>query len=413
MPPLLIAIEPGPPHVLHGGAAGPTLQHGVGHWTEAIERFAHNWTGDTLLIGNQAPSDMVGVKRFRSTATILRDARRPLFTLMIPSRITRIVDPLFAGPLGSRLVRQDWERASHPALLQVLEEEVAKNPETTIFIPTGIAMTVETVIRNIERLKAAAGGGSKLKFRIRFSSQGHERRGLHPSYFGLQLKRWHERAGDVDLRFGIEVESMAQRYSEVSGLDVAWVPWPNEATNCAPLTTPPSPAAPHIYIYASRREQGTGNAERIVQGLKAALPSGARYTVQVGSKGSQHFPEVVKRLKETDGVTFSGSGLPPEQLHALFADASAIILPYELRRYKGRGSALMWAALDHGIPMIAPVGTGFGDDIARHGIGYAYRHLDEIPQLVLRSIAEASDLKAAISRYQVRRTEAVAAYLYT
>jgi glycosyltransferase involved in cell wall biosynthesis len=191
------------------------------------------------------------------------------------------------------------------------------------------------------------------------------------------------------------------------------VPWPNEATNCAPLTTPLSPAAPHIYIYASRREQGTGNAERIVQGLKAALPSGARYTVQVGSKGSQHFPEVVKRLKETDGVTFSGSGLPPEQLHALFADASAIILPYELRRYKGRGSALMWAALDHGIPMIAPVGTGFGDDIARHGIGYAYRHLDEIPQLVLRSIAEASDLKAAISRYQVRRTEAVAAYLYT
>ena len=413
MKPLLIAIEPGPPHIPGSRASGPTLQHGVGHWTEAIERFAHNWKGDTLLIGNQAPSDMVGVKRFRSTATILRDENRPFFTLKIPSRLTRLVDPLFAGPLGSRLVRQDWERASHSALLQVLEEEVAKNPETTIFIPTGIAITVETVIRNIERLKAAAGGGSRLKFRIRFSSQGHERRGLHPSYFGLQLKRWHQRAGDVDLRFGIEVESMAQRYSEVSGLDVAWVPWPNEATNCAPLTTPLDPAAPHIYIYASRPEQGASHAERIVHKLKTALPSDARYTVQIGSKGSEHFPDVVKQLKVADGVTFSGSGLPPAELHALFADASAIILPYDLRRYKGRGSALMWAALDHGIPMIAPVGTGFGDDIARHGIGYAYRHLDEIPQLVLRSIAEASDLKAAISRYQVRRTEAVAAYLYT
>ena len=373
MEPLLVLIEPGLTHLLNAGGSRATLEHGMGHWTEAIERFAHNWRGDTLLIGNQAPSDMDGVKRFRSTATILRDARRPLFTLIIPSRITRIVDPLFAGPLGSRLVRQDWERASHPALLQVLEEEVAKNRETTIFIPTGIAMTVETVIRNIERLKAAASGGSQLKFRIRFSSQGHERRGLHPSYFGLQLKRWHERAGDVDLRFGIEVESMAQRYSEVSGLDVAWVPWPNEATYCAPLITPPNPAAPHIYIYASRREQGTGNAERIVQGLKAALPSSARYTVQVGSKGSEHFPDIIKRLKATDGVTFSGSGLPPEQLHALFADASAIILPYELRDYKGRGSAMMWAALDHGIPIIAPVGTGFGDDIARHGkIGRAH-----------------------------------------
>jgi hypothetical protein len=274
-------------------------------------------------------------------------------------------------------------------------------------------MTVETVIRNIERLKAAAGGGSKLKFRIRFSSQGHERRGLHPSYFGLQLKRWHDRAGDVDLRFGIEVESMAQRYSEISGLDVAWVPWPNEATNCAPFTGTINSAAPHIYIYASRREQGTGSAERIVQGLTTVLPRGARYTVQIGSKGSELFPDIVKRLNVTEGVTLSGSGLPPAQLHALFSDASAIILPYDLRRYKGRGSALMWAALDHRIPMIAPVGTGFGDDIARHGIGYAYRHLNEIPELVLRSIAEAIDLKAAISRYQVRRTEAVAAYLYT
>ena len=150
-----------------------------------------------------------------------------------------------------------------------------------------------------------------------------------------------------------------------------------------------------------------------MHGLKAALPIGARYTVQVGSKGSEHFPEIVKRLKVTEGVAFSGSGLPPAQLHALFSDASAIILPYELRRYKGRGSALMWAALDHGIPMIAPVGTGFGDDIARHGIGYAYHHLDQIPALVLRSISEASDLKEAISRYQVRRTEAVAAYIYT
>ncbi len=412
MPPLLIAIEPGPPHVLHGGVAGPTLQHGVGHWTEAIERFAHNWTGDTLLIGNRAPDDLVGVKRFRSTAAILRDAPRPLFTLMVPSRITRIVDPLFAGPFGHRLTRLDWERASHPALLALLEEEVAKNPEATIFIPTGIAITVETVIRNIQRLKAAAGGGSKLKFRLRFSSQGHERRGLHPSYFGLQLRRWHDRAGDVDLRFGIEVESMAQRYSAASGLDIAWVPWPNEATNCAPLTKPLDPAAPHIYVYASRREQGTGNAEIIINSLKTKLPSAARYTVQIGSKGAEHFPDVVKRLKVADGVTFSGGGLTPAQLHALFADASAIILPYELRRYKGRGSALMWAALDHGIPMIAPAGTGFGDDIARHGIGYAYHELREIPDLTLRATTETAELKEAIQRYQVRRTEAVAAYLY-
>jgi len=120
----------------------------------------------------------------------------------------------------------------------------------------------------------------------------------------------------------------------------------------------------------------------------------------------------VQKLKTTEGVTFSASGLPPAKLHALFADASAIILPYDLKRYKGRGSALMWAALDHRIPMIAPAETGFGDDIARHGIGYAYHSLNEIPGLTLRAISASEELKHAIDRYQDRRTEAVAAYLY-
>jgi glycosyltransferase involved in cell wall biosynthesis len=149
-----------------------------------------------------------------------------------------------------------------------------------------------------------------------------------------------------------------------------------------------------------------------VKQLKSRLPDGARYTVQIGSKGASQFPGIVQQLKATEGVTFSESGLPPAQLHALFADASAIILPYDLKRYRGRGSALMWAALDHGIPMIAPAGTGFGDDIARHGIGFSYKALEEIPELTLRAIAELGELKEAIARYQVRRTEAVAAYLY-
>jgi glycosyltransferase involved in cell wall biosynthesis len=146
--------------------------------------------------------------------------------------------------------------------------------------------------------------------------------------------------------------------------------------------------------------------------LKESLPIGSRYTVQIGSKGASQYPKVVEHLKNTDRVTFSPSGLPPAKLHSLFADASAIVLPYDVRRYKGRGSALMWAALDHRIPMIAPAGTGFGDDIARHGIGYAYTHLNEISELTLRAINASEELKHAIDRYQDRRTEAVAAYLY-
>lgn len=406
----MIAIEPGPTHVLRAGFDGPTLQHGVGHWTEAVERFGAAWAGETLLIGNAAPAALVGIDRFRSTANILEDRERPLW-LKARSRVVRLLDPLLAGPVGSRLVRDEWEGAASPALADLLVEEVASHPDSTIFIPTAIPITAETVIRHADALRRAAGPEGRLRLRIRFSSQGHERRGLHPSYFALQLARWSKRAGSIDLRFGTEVESMASRYSEASGLDVAWVPWPSEVTDCAPLRPQPGTAdRPHVYIYASRPEQGSGRCAAIVDALRGVHGDRLRYTVQIGTKGRLDAPRQVSALEQTPNVKLSGSGLHPAQLHAQFADASAILLPYDVRRYKGRGSALMWGALDHGIPLIAPSGTGFGDDIARHGIGLTYRHLREVPSLVGRILAERERLRDAIARYQEHRAAAVRAY---
>jgi len=109
-------------------------------------------------------------------------------------------------------------------------------------------------------------------------------------------------------------------------------------------------------------------------------------------------------------VKVSGSGLHPADLHAQFSDAFVILLPYDVRRYKGRGSALMWGALDHGIPLIAPAGTGFGDDIARHEIGLTYRHQREIPTLVARVLAERARFQDTIARYQEHRAAAVRTY---
>jgi len=410
MPPLLITIEPGPTHVLRAGFNGPTLQHGVGHWTEAVERFSSAWSGETLLIGNAAPSDLVGINRFRSADGVLEDQERSLW-LKARSRFVRLLDPLLAGQTGSRLVQDEWEGAESQPLASLLLDELQNHAEATIFIPTAIPMTAETVIRNVERLRAAVGPSGGLRLRIRFSSQGHERRGLHPSYFALQLKRWQERAGSVDLRFGTEVESMAARYSTESGLNIAWVPWPSEMTSCTPATPAQQrDVTPHVYLYASRPEQGSNESAEILASLQAAFGERVRYTVQISKKGREDAPNIIRRIEGMRGVTLSGSGLHPAELHAQFLDASVIVLPYDVRRYRGRGSALMWGALDHGIPLIAPAGTGFGDDIARHEIGLAYQHRKQIPALVQRVLTETPRLKAAIVRYQAHRAAAVRSY---
>jgi hypothetical protein len=307
-------------------------------------------------------------------------------------------------------VRDEWEGAASPDLLSLLLDEVRTHRETTILIPTATPITAETVIRNANVLLEAAGQGGSLRLRIRFSSQGHERRGLHPSYFARQLKRWSDRAGSVDLKFGIEVESMATRYSEESGLDVAWVPWPREAQSCLTDSTPPTSAAPHIYLYASRPEQGSDSTQRIVASIQHEIREPLRFTVQLGRPALEKSPALVHEFGKMPQVTLSGSGLLPSMLHAQFADASVVILPYDVRKYRGRGSALMWGALDHGVPLIAPAGTGFGDDIARHGIGFTYSNLREIPALVRRVLDERAALSSAIERYQLHRATAVRAY---
>ena len=407
MKPLLIAIEPGPTHVLRRGFNGPTLQHGIGHWTEAVERFGAAWPGETLLVGNAAPGNLMGIDRFRSTNGVLEDEERPLWLIM-RSRFVRLLDPLLAGEIGSGLVQDEWDGTVNPSLASLLVEEVRSHENVTIFIPTAIPVTAETVIRNVATLQDASGPSARLRLRIRFSSQGHERRGLDPRYFALQLKRWSERAGAIDLQFGTEVESMAQRYSAASGLDVAWVPWPSEVTNCAPsVPGRESAAAPHVYIYASRPEQGSAESEAIALSLQKLHIDGLRVTIQIGTKGRSDAAQMIQRMEAMENVTLSKSGLHPAELHAQFADAAVIVLPYDVRRYKGRGSALMWGALDHGIPLIAPAGTGFGDDIARHGIGVTYAHQREIPALVQQILNEPQRFTEAISRYQAHRAVAV------
>jgi hypothetical protein len=132
-----------------------------------------------------------------------------------------------------------------------------------------------------------------------------------------------------------------------------------------------------------------------------------RTTIQIGTKGRSDAAQMIKRIEAMGNITLSKSGLHPAELHAQFADAAVIVLPYDVRRYKGRGSALMWGALDHGIPLIAPAGTGFGDDIARHGIGVTYKHQREIAALVQQILEAPQQFTDAITRYQAHRAVAV------
>ena len=402
----LIVIEPG----LAAVRPGAELQTGIGHWVEAIERFCGAWRGETVLIGNTVVGSINGVDRVRTLSKRLVDQARPLHQKIL-TRSVMALDPLLSKRLGPRIVRADWEQGASQELIYTVAQELADNADSTIFIPTTIPIVIETLIAGLPALLRASGPRHLVRIRPLFQSQWHEHRGSSPSYFGHQLQRWLARGAGADIKFGIEVDVMVEKYRAWAGDAVQWVPWPIATQHNALERSLPT-AAPKIFIYAARKEQGGRSILSVVQSLADALDGNLRLVIR-GGKENRGDEERIRAQYPYVDCTFIRTSVPPQELYSLASGSVAAVLPYDVRRYKGRSSSLMWGALDLNLPIIAPAGTGYGDDAARAEIGYAYENIREIPALVQRAIHEAGDLHAAIARFQARRTAAVASYLGT
>lgn len=384
------------------------LSVGQGHWVEAVEAFSSAWPGETALIGHAPNPNIESVDQFieLSSGELMRTHRT--FRILLSSRLARLSSNLLAGGISSRLLRTEWESFVSAELASVLARELHLRKSTTVFAPTAIPSVVETIVRSARAIAPKATEGTK--FLVRFSSQGHERRYLHPRTFALQLRRWQERAGSLALNFGVEVESVATELATHSGLPVSWVPWP---------VLPPSQkvGTDHesdprkIFIYARRPEQGARKILGLVRSLVEHFDDRVEICASVdnsslaGLSAAEH-----EALRSFERLTLISESVSPSALRSTIGRCGVVILPYEVQSYRRRGSALMWASLDEGVPMIAPTGTGFGEEIGRNGIGFTYGLTSEIPALVSRALERKGGLRATIERYQGRRAVAVSDY---
>lgn len=400
----LLIVEPGQTR-----SSDATLAAGVGHWGEAIEVFAHWWSGPVELVGNAPDPKIAGIDHFHPLGEFVTSPTRSPY-LLARSRLARTINSLAGGEVSARLLRREWEGAASEVLALELRKLAIEDPTSTIFVPTAVPIVVETIVRNAAQLHKLSGG--KLRVLLRFASQGHDRVYLDPRTFASQIRRWRDRATPLTIDMCVEVEASSERYTEAAGIPVSWVPWPvmpsvMDAGSKAIAETPP-----RVFIYANREEQGAHDVLRIAHSIALRFDGkievegkvGARAAARTGLLASTDTPLPEKLSLNLDLLL-------PKQLRARIAACSVVVMPYSVRRYVRRGSALMWVALDEGVPMIAPAGTGFGDEISRRGVGFSYRDQSEIPALVQRAIDEAESLSVAIARYQARRSAALVASL--
>lgn len=402
MPRRLLIVEPGQTRY-----AGRTLAIGVGHWSEGIERMSSWWQGSVELIGNSPDPRIEGVDRFHSLREFLASPRRSPYTL-VRSRLARSVNSLAGGMLSAYLLRREWEGTASDTLSDTLRDEIERNPETTLFVPTAIPIVVETIVRSAGELRRL--GGEQLTVIVRFASQGHDRVYLDPRTFASQIRRWRDRAGDLDLRMGVELEASSQRYSRATGAPVAWIPWPVDSSAQSASSKRTNQRRPRIFVYAHREEQGARDAARIARAIIEQFDGEVDVEVKIGTRAAAVVGQTEwERVAQTKSLELETDLLSPSQLRVRMARCDAVVMPYMVRPYIRRGSALMWGALDQWVPMVAPARTGFGDEISRHGVGFSYLDQDEIPALVVRCIRERERLHEAIGAYQAHRTNALVA----
>lgn len=400
----LLIVEPGQTR-----SANATLAAGVGHWGEAIEVFADWWSGPVELIGNAPDPSITGIARFHPLGAFVKSPTRSPY-LLARSRLARTVNSLAGGEVSARLLRREWEGAASEVLAAALCDAVIQDPTTTIFVPTAVPIVVETIVRNAAQLDRLSGG--RLRVLVRFASQGHDRVYLDPRTFASQIRRWRDRAAPLTIDMCVEVEASSERYTEAAGIPVSWVPWPvmpsvMDAGSKAVAETPP-----RVFIYANREEQGSQDLLRIAHSIALQFDGKIDVEGKVGGQAAARAGLLASDdIALPENLSLNLDILSPRQLRARIAACSVVVMPYSVRRYVRRGSALMWGALDEGVPMIAPASTGFGDEISRHGVGFSYRDQGEIPTLVQRAIDEAEGLSAAIARYQARRSAALVASL--
>ena len=127
-----------------------------------------------------------------------------------------------------------------------------------------------------------------------------------------------------------------------------------------PADGPPLPEAKkklkRIGFFGHQRvEKGTSMLQRLLPRL---VSDGYSITYQ-DSYSQIKLPDLpgVKRL-----------GYVPDIAEAI-AECDLVVLPYDVDRYRGRGSGIVVECLALGVPVTAPVGTLPGRTIERHGVG--------------------------------------------
>jgi len=202
-----------------------------------------------------------------------------------------------------------------------------------------------------------------------------------------------------------ETQSLAQLYQQLLGIAPVVLPVPLDTAEM-PRTAAPSPQAPTVtYVGYAKREKGTHLLPDIVTAVRSRCPQ-VRFEIQLMAHNDELVDTVRARLAaHADAVRIIEGPLSRPDYRDLVCRGSLILMPYDSRTYRDRGSGVYTDARSLGVPVIAPAATAIANDALHLGMGATFDEFTaaSVAEAIVAAVARLPQLGAAAMRASAAR----------
>lgn len=183
---------------------------------------------------------------------------------------------------------------------------------------------------------------------------------------------------------------------------IHWSPWP---LLDAPINLKNSTNNITIgFLGCAKERKGFDNIPKILEAVKNDKID-FQVLIQKANFPWERYFETKKSIENMMGADcqFLPSDLNIGDLQRFISKCSVLILPYDATSYSKNASGILYHACDSNVPILASQGVGFDFEINQFKLGFTFKAIEEIPQLINRI----KNTPFEFTKYNLRRKQAV------
>lgn len=195
---------------------------------------------------------------------------------------------------------------------------------------------------------------------------------------------------DVPIQFFTDTEGLTETYRELFHIHVKTLPIVHHFKQVHSYLKPRPNA---VYLGDAREEKGFHLLPAFIE-IAHKLNPDIVFTIQIHMTGSHNSNLNIQntalqlenmRLQKPNHIILLQGELAEESYLAILAEASHVLLLYDVKSYQLRSSGILAQALSHGTQAVAPYGTSLAEIIKQYEGGLLYTQLTEAAQILAES----------------------------